>query len=115
MFHRHWVKTRARVLDARIREIYHPKTGSGTISGSITLHSYVVEFQAPDGRTTRLEVEQDIGTIDVAVGSEVPLLVSPEGTKAVFDTKDPTINVVAVDQANTRADEERFRAELDGR
>jgi hypothetical protein len=114
MFHHNWVRTTGRVLDSRIREIYNPKTGSGTISDSITLHDYVVELRAPGGGTTRLEVEQHIETIDVSVGAEVPLLVSPDGKKAIFDSKDPSINVVAVAKAGEAADKERFRRQLDG-
>jgi hypothetical protein len=114
VFHRHWVKTTGRVLDSRIRKIYNPKTGSGTISDSLPLHSYVVEFQAPDGTTTRLEVEQHIETIDVAVGADVPLLVSPDGRNAVFDKSDPRINVIAVAKASEQADKERFGRQLEG-
>jgi hypothetical protein len=113
MFHHNWVRTTGQVLDSRIRTIYNPKTGSGTISDSIPLHSYIVEFRAPSGETTKLEVEQHIETIDVDVGSDVPLLVSPDGTQAVFDKKDPRINVIAVSKANQAADKERFRAQLE--
>ncbi len=114
MFHHNWVKTTGRVLDSRIRTMYNPETGSGTRSVTLTLHNYVVEFQAPNGATTRLEVEQHVETIDVEVGSEVPLLVSPDGTKAVFDKKDPQISVVAVAKADEEADRERFRQQLEG-
>jgi hypothetical protein len=114
MFRRNWIKTSGRVLDSRIRTIYHPRTGAGTISDSIVLHSYIVEFRAPNGETTKLEVEQHIETIDVVIGSEVPLLVSPDGQKAIFDKDDPRINVVAVSKAATEADEERFRQQLEG-
>jgi hypothetical protein len=113
MFHHNWVKTTGRVLDSRIRTIYNPKTGSGTISDSIPLHNYIVEFRAPSGKTTKVEVEQHIETVDVGVGSDVPLLVSPDGTQAVFDKHDPAISVTAVFKANKQADEERFRAQLD--
>jgi hypothetical protein len=113
MFHRNWVKTTGHVLDSRIRKMWNPKTGGGTISDTIELHSYVVEFQAPNGETTRLEVEQHIETIDLAIGSEAPLLVSPDGKKAIFDKNDPTIDVVAVSKAQTEADEERFRKQLE--
>ena len=93
MFHHDWVRTTGRVLDSRIRTVYHDHA-DGQVSGpSITLHNYVVEFRAPDGQITRLEVEQHIDTVDVSVGSEVPLLVSPDGKKAVFDKKDPAISV----------------------
>jgi hypothetical protein len=113
MFHHNWVNTTGRVLDSRIRTMYNPRAGSGTISDSIALHSYIVEFRAPNGETTKLEVEQHIETVDVDVGSEVPLLVSPDGKKAVFDRKDPTINVTAVSKADKEADEERFRKQLE--
>jgi hypothetical protein len=50
------------VLDARIRTVYDTRT-DGEIGGpSIPLHNYVIEFLAPDGQTTRLEVEQHIDT-----------------------------------------------------
>ena len=113
MFHRNWVKTTGRVLDSRIRTMYYPGGEKGT-AASIPLHSYVVEFQAPDGQTTRLEVEQHIETVDIGIGGDAPLLVSPDGTKAVFDKKDPRINVVAVSKAGEQADQERFRNELAG-
>jgi hypothetical protein len=114
VFHHNWVKTTGRVLDSRIRTMYNPRTGSGTVSELIPLHNYVVEFQTPAGDTNKLEVEQDIETIDVGVGSEVPLLVSPDGTKAIFDTKDSKINVMAVSKAAKDDDEERFRKLLKG-
>jgi len=112
-FRRNWVRTTGRVLDSRIRRVLHSHS-SGQRIGSIPLHSYVVEFTAPDGRTTRLEVEQHLETIDVAIGSEVPLLVKPDGTKAIFDEKDPRINMLAVHKANQKAAEERFREQLEG-
>jgi hypothetical protein len=113
MFHHNWVRTTGRVLDSRIRTMYrnHP---DGRLGHGIPLYNYIVEFQAPDGQTTRLEVEQHIETVNVDIGSEVPLLVSPDGTKAVFDKKDPRINVVAVNKANKAADEERFRKRIEG-
>ena len=114
MFHHNWVKTTGRVLESRIRKLYNPRTGSGTISDSIPLHSYIVEFPTPNGETRKLEVEQHIETIDVPVGSEVPLLVSPDGTKAIFDKHDPKINVADVWEAQKAADEERFRQQLEG-
>jgi hypothetical protein len=114
MFHHNWVKTAGRVLDSRIRRIYHSHP-DGDIGGpSITLHSYIVEFRAPNGETTRLEVEQHIETVDVGIGSEVPLLVSPDGTQAIFDKKDPAINVMAVSKAREEADQKRFREQLEG-
>ncbi len=113
MFHHNWVKTTGHVLDSRIREMYHDRP-DGRLGLGIPLHSYIVEFQAPNGQTTRLEVEQHIETVAVDIGSEVPLLVSPDGTKAVFDKKDPTINVIAVRKSNKAAEEERFRRQLEG-
>jgi hypothetical protein len=81
---------------------------------SIPLHSYIVEFRAPNGETTKLEVEQQINTIAVGVGKQVPLLVSPDSKKAILDNKDSTINVNAVSKAEDEADEERFRKQLKG-
>ncbi len=114
MFHHNWVKTTGKVLDSRIRKMLNT-SGDHALTGSyIPLHSYVVEFQAPDGQLTKLEVEQHIETIEVGIGAEVPLLVSPDGTKAVFDAKDPAISVTAVAKANEQADRDRFRTELGG-
>jgi len=113
MFHHNWVKTTGRVLDSRIRRIYHTHTGGEVGGPGITLHNYIVEFRAPNGETTKLEVEQHLETIDVRVGSEVPLLVSPDGKKAIFDEKNPEINVIAAYKANKEADEERFRKQLE--
>ena len=113
MFHHNWVKTTGHVLDSRIRTMY--RTSRGGVGGaSIPLHNYIVEFRAPDGETTKLEVEQQINTITLGVGSKVPLLVSPDGKKAILDKKDSRINVNAVSQADDEADEERFRKQLKG-
>jgi hypothetical protein len=111
VFHHHWVKTTGRVLDSRIRKIWHDRTGLGDTA--MELHNYVVEFRTPTGELTRLEVEQK-DTIDVQIGSEVPLLVSPDRKNAIFDEKDPRINVIAVAKAGMAADEERFRQQLEG-
>jgi hypothetical protein len=109
-FRRNWIRTTGRVLDSRIRRIYRSRQSAARI----TLHSYVVEFVAPGGKTARLEVEQRLEVIDLPIGSEAPLLVKPDGTKAVFDHKDPQINVLAVNEARKRAEEERFRQQLGG-
>ena len=63
MSRHNWVRTTGRVLDARIREIWHDR---------------------------------------------------PDGTKAIFDEKDPRINVIAVAKAQEAADAERFRQQLNG-
>jgi len=112
MFHHNWVKTPGRVIDSRIRKMMNTG-GEGSLQGSyLPLHSYIIEFRTPDGELTRLEVEQHVETIAVSVGSHVPLLVSPDGKKAVFDHKDPSINVLAVNRANEQADRDRFSREL---
>ncbi len=111
---RNWVKTMGRVLDSRIRTVYDAGKGSSTQSGTIPLHSYVVEFRAPHGELTRLEVEQGLRAVDFQIGDEVPLLVKPDGTKAILDEKDPRVSVVAVMEASKRAEEERFRRQLEG-
>ncbi|MEV6798928.1 hypothetical protein AB0M91_11395 [Micromonospora rifamycinica] len=80
--------------------------------GPISLHSYVVEFVTPSGETTRREVEQSIDSIDVQVGAEVPLLVSPDGTKVELDEEDPRINMMAAANARRKADEARFRESM---
>lgn len=43
----------------------------------------------------------------------MPLLVSPDGKRAIFDKKDPRINVNAVNKADEQADEKRFRKQLE--
>ncbi len=113
MLHHNWVKTTGRVIDSRIRKVYHDRADDGTLGASIPLHNYIVEFRTPDGQTKRLEVEQHVETIDVGVGSTVPLLVSPDGTKAILDKKDPAINLIAVSKARKQADQERFRRQLE--
>ena len=114
MFHHNWVKTTGRVIDSRIRKMLNTG-GEGSLQGSyLPLHSYIIEFCAPSGELTRLEVEQHVETIAVSEGSHVPLLVSPDGTKAVFDHKDPSINIIAVNRANEQADRDRFRQGLGG-
>jgi hypothetical protein len=114
MFHHGWVKIEGRVLDKRIRTIYHDNTGGSHVGGGITLHNYVVEFTAPDGEMVRREVEQHVETVDVAVGAGVPLIVSPDGKKAELDRKDPRINVMDVYKAGKQADKERFEQRLKG-
>jgi hypothetical protein len=94
--------------------VYDTRSGGEVGGPSIPLHNYIVEFRAPNGETAKLEVEQHIDTVAVGVGSEVPLLVSPDGKKAIFDKKDSTISVNAVYKADTEADEERFRKQLEG-
>lgn len=109
MFHHNWVRTTGRVLDSRIRRVYHDSTHGI----SLPLHAYIVEYPTPDGPTARLEIEQHFETVDIPVGGAVPLLVSPDGTKAILDEKDPSINVTAVGEAMKAADEERFRRLLE--
>ena len=113
MFHHNWVKTTGRVLDSRIRTMFHITRG-GVGGASVPLHNYIVEFRAPNGEMTKLEVEQQIDTVAVGVGRQVPLLVSPDGEKAIFDKKDSRINVNAVSKADDEADKERFRKQLKG-
>jgi hypothetical protein len=110
---RKWVRTTGRVLDLRVRTVYHPR-GENSRGGSVPLHSYVVEFQAPNGEKTRLEVEQPLAAVRSYIGDDVPLLVKPDGTEAVLDDKDPRVNVMAVAEANRQADEERFRSRIEG-
>jgi hypothetical protein len=111
MFHHNWVKTTGRVIDSRIRKMLN--TSDHAVGGSfLEMHSYIVELRTPAGELTRLEVEQHIDTVDVGIGRHVPLLVSPDGTKAIFDKKDPSISVTAVVKANEQSDRDRFRREL---
>ena len=114
LFRRNWIKTTGRVLDSRIRTLYHDHADGQVGGPSIPLHNYVVEFAAPNGATTRLEVEQHLETVDFAIGTDVPLLVSPDGKKAIFDKADPSINMMAVFKANKKAEQERFRRQVDG-
>ena len=113
MFHRHWVKTTGRVIDSRIRTVWHPRDDGQITGPAITLHNYIIEFRTPGGELVKREVEQQIETIDVDIGADVPLLVKPDGSAAVFDHKDPSINVIAVDKATEQDDEERFRQQLE--
>jgi len=114
LFRRNWIKTTGRVLDSRLRKLYVDHADGQVGGPSIPLHNYVVEFAAPIGNKTRLEVEQHMETIDVAIGSDVPLLVSPDGKKAIFDKSDPSINLMAVFKANKKAEQERFRRQIEG-
>jgi len=113
VFHHNWLRITGRVLDSRIRTIYHSHH-DGALSGpSIPLHSYVVEFRLPTGDTVRREVDQVLETVEVGIGADVPLLVRHDGEKVVLDHKDPGINVLAVRKAQQAADEERFRRQLE--
>ena len=108
VFHHGWIKTAGRVIDSRITSVFHNRP----LGVSVPLHSYIVEFRMQGGEPTKIEVEQHIDTIEVAIGHDVPLLVSPDGKEAVVDHKDPKINVVAVSNAHDAADKERFRTQL---
>ena len=107
-FHHDWIKLSRRVIDSRITSVFLNRP----VGVSVPLHSYIVEFRMQGGEPTKLEVEQHIDTIEVAIGHDVPLLVSPDGKEAVIDHKDPRINVVAISSARNAADEERFRTQL---
>ena len=109
--HRKWVKTTGRVLDSRIRKVW---VNGSPPTQSIPLHNYIIEFVAPNGEKTKLEVEQQLATRFVEVGKKVPLLVSPDGKRAVFDRDDPEIKRVNLAKQQHKADEERFRKHLDG-
>ncbi|MFE0592649.1 hypothetical protein [Micromonospora echinospora] len=101
-FHRNWVKATGHVLDSRVH----------SVRDSNVRWAYVVQFTGPNGQDTKLEILEDVHTLGVAVSATVPLLVSPDGRKAVFDRNDPQINAVEVVKRNTKADEERFRRQL---
>ncbi len=104
-FHRKWAKTTGDVIDARLLKRY-PEGGSKW--------AYVVQFVGPDGKKTKLEVRSDPYTEGVGPGiMGVPLLVSPDGKKAVFDRYDPKINRKEVYKREKQAEEERFRENLE--
>jgi hypothetical protein len=97
--HRTWVKASGSVLDSR----FH------SARDSYVRLAYIVQFTGPDGRTTKLEIVGDPRTLGVNVGATVPLLVRPDGQRAVFDRLDPQINAVEVVRRRRKADEDRFR------
>ncbi len=102
-FHRNWVKATGKVLDSRLHSVQNSKTK----------WAYIVQFTGPDGKKAKLEVLSDPRTFGIAVGAtEVPLLVSPDGKKAVFDRSDPKINAVEAMKRHEKAAEERFRRKL---
>ena len=101
--HRKWVKATGSVLDSR----FHSSRDS------VVRLAYIVRFTGPDGQSSKLEVVGDPRTFGVAVGATVPLLVSPDGKRAVFDRYDPQINAAEVRKRRRRADEDRFRNQLD--
>ncbi|MEU4773464.1 hypothetical protein [Micromonospora sp. NPDC023644] len=102
-FHRKWVAATGRVVDSRLH----------SVRNSNARWAYIVQFAGPNGQKTKLEVLEDHHTLGVAVGATVPLLVRPDGKKAVFDRSDPQINAVEVVKNRKRADEERFRGQLE--
>lgn len=102
-FHRNWDKATGRVLDSRIHSARNDNVR----------FAYIVQFAGADGQKTKLEVLEDSHTLGVAVGATVPLLVSPDGKKAVFDRNDPQINAAETIKRNKKADEERFRKQLE--
>ena len=102
-FHRNWGKASGQVLDSRLH----------SVRNSDARWAYVVQFAGSNGQKTRLEVLEDPHTVGVAVGGTVPLLVSPDGNRAVFDRDDPQINAVEVIRNRKRADQERFRGQLE--
>jgi len=102
--HRKWVKATGSVLDSRLHSTQNSKVK----------WAYIVQFVGPNGQTTKLEVLSDSRTLGVAVGATgVPLLVSPDGKRAVFDRNDPKINAVEVVKRHEKADAERFRKDLE--
>ncbi|HEY0701103.1 MAG TPA: hypothetical protein VGD43_25235 [Micromonospora sp.] len=102
-FHRKWVKATGHVLDSRVH----------SVRNSDVRWAYIVQFAGPNGQKAKLEVLGDSRTLGVAVGATVPLLVSPDGKKAVFDRSDPQINAVEIVKNRKKADEERFRGQLE--
>lgn len=111
LFHRGWVKTTGIVLDKIVRS---QRGGSNHLADAIFLYNYVVEFVAPDGEPSRRVVKQKFDTMEFGVGAEVPLLVRPDGKKAVFDRTDPRIRRVDPAKEHAKAAEERFRKSLEG-
>ncbi|MFG2009872.1 hypothetical protein ACGFNF_12460 [Micromonospora sp. NPDC048868] len=101
--HRKWVKVTGHVLDSRLH----------SVRNSDAKWAYIVQFAGPNGQKTKLEVLEDSRTLGVAVSATVPLLVSPDGKRAVFDRSDPQINAVEVVKNRKKADEERFRGQLE--
>jgi hypothetical protein len=102
--HRKWVKASGSVLESR----FH------SARASVVRQAYIVRFTGADGQSSKLEVVGDPRTLGVAVGATVPLLVSPDGKRAVFDRYDPQINAVEVVKRSRKADEDRFRNQLEG-
>lgn len=105
MFHRGWKQVDARLVDTRIFRVSQP--------GAPHLHECVVEFQNAAGERVRLKVKQTSNAIELpAIGRTVPLLVSPDESKAVFDKSDPRINTSAIAKARHQAEKARFDSEL---
>ncbi|MBO4207948.1 hypothetical protein [Micromonospora echinofusca] len=102
-FHRKWVKVTCKVIDSRLH----------SVQNSHMKWAYIVQFAGPTGQKTQLEVMGDSRTLGVAVGATVPLLVSPDGKRAVFDRGDPQINAAQVVKNREQAEKERFRRQLE--
>ncbi|GAA2064784.1 hypothetical protein GCM10009839_90430 [Catenulispora yoronensis] len=97
-----------RLVDTRIFRVSQP--------GAPHLHECVVEFKNAAGEAVRLKVKQTSNAVILpAIGAKVPLLVSGDDTKAVFDKHDPRINTSALARARKQAEQERFDAELRGK
>jgi hypothetical protein len=78
-------------------------------------HECVVEFGSPDGRVVRVLVEELLGIVLPDAGGIVPLLVNPEGTKAVFDKHDQrSMSTRSSRRRTTRKGTLGLRADLSG-
>ena len=109
MFHHDWHKIDAKLIDTRIIGVVGGADGSPTFSK----YECVVEFTMPDGHPTRLTVKAPpIVVVLPAIGKRVPLLVRPDGTKAIFDRHDPRVNVNKVWKATEAADKARLQREM---
>jgi hypothetical protein len=109
MLHHGWERVDATIIDSRISRW---KT-LGEDGPELPVHEYVVEFIRSGGQAARLLVQEPLRKVEVpGVGGVVPILVKPDGTKAVFDEHDPRINLAGITKAREDADKDRFRSEL---
>lgn len=115
MFGRNWNRVDAKLIDQRYLEGGQLDATAGQYR--YELWEYMVEFPGKDGAPVRLTIKEKSFKLRLpGIGGSVPVLVNPKGTEAKFDFSDETIDAVALNKAEAKAEKQRsadrFQAEL---
>jgi hypothetical protein len=101
MFRRNWRRVDGRLIESRTlrphdsQAVAHP-------------HECLVEFTGEDGTKIRLTARASIVVVVPDKGGVIPLLVSPDDSKAVVDKRDPRVNLNARAKARLQAEKAQF-------